>query len=133
MASAARLLLNPREREQWLASWARRAQRELELAEAEAGAAAGTDSSPAALDTTSPVGLDAPVQRSFHITPVQLENIREALAREIGPVASLLIDDESKRSESAAELLARLQTHLQDDHQRARFVNSSLSTFKPGT
>jgi hypothetical protein len=82
---------------------------------------------PGALDTpTSPGGLS---QRSFRIRPAQLERVREALAHELGPIASLLIETECARSESAGELLARLQAHLDDDTQRERFVNATLSRF----
>jgi hypothetical protein len=124
MASAARLLVNPREREEWLASWARR-----DLP--------GEDSAPMPLDT-APAPLDATptvpgglTQRSFRISPAQLTRVREALAHEVGPIASLLIQTEAARSESAGELLARLQAHLDDDEQRNRFAAATLSRFDP--
>ena len=46
-------------------------------------------------------------------------------------IASLLIETESARSESAGELLARLQAHLDDEEQRSRFVAATLSRFDP--
>ncbi|MET0351915.1 MAG: hypothetical protein ABW067_19110 [Rhizobacter sp.] len=125
MTAAARLLVNPREREEWLASWATRR-------------LPGDDTAPMGLDST-PAPLDAPAtgpgalvkQRSFRISPAQLTRIREALAHEVGPIAALLIETESARSESAGELLARLQAHLDDDDQRNRFVAATLSRFDP--
>ena len=125
MAAAARLLVNPREREEWLASWATRR-------------LPGDDTTPMGLDS-APAPLDAPAtgpgalvtQRSFRISPAQLTRIREALAHEVGPIAALLIETESARSESAGELLARLQAHLDDDDQRNRFVAATLSRFDP--
>ena len=126
VVSAARLLLNPAERAQWLASWRRRLQQAAEAQEAEGP----TASAPAPLDTTSPAALGEAVQRSFHITPQQLAAIEEALVQELGPSGSLLVDREARHSESTDELLDRLQQHLPDDHGRARFVNSSLSHFQ---
>jgi hypothetical protein len=130
MASAARLLADPREREQWLASWRRRMQPVPSPADG-----APADSAPAPLlDTTSPAALDAPVQRSFHLPASQVGAIRDALVRELGPMGGLLVDSESRQSASADELLSRLQRHLPDAHRRARFVvNSSLSSpVEPG-
>ena len=123
LAAAARLLINQREREEWLAAWASRAQSDD-----------SAETAPMALDTTSPAPLDMaptppPTSRSFRITPAQLTRVREALAHELGPIASVLIDTEAARSESAGELLARLQAHLDDEVQRTRFVNSTVSKF----
>jgi hypothetical protein len=131
MASAARLLADPREREQWLASWQRRAPAAPALAD---GPPPSADPAPAPpLDTTSLAALDAPVQRSFQLPASQVGAIREALVRELGPMGGLLVDSESRQSASAEELLSRLQRHLPDAHRRARFVvNSSLSSVEPG-
>jgi hypothetical protein len=123
LSAAARLLINPREREEWLAAWASRAQEDE-----------GPESAPMPLDTTSPAPLDTvpanlPTARSFRITPAQLARLRDALAHELGPIASVLIDTEAARSESAGELVARLQAHLDDEIQRTRFVNSTVSKF----
>lgn len=124
MTAAARLIASPREREEWLASWATRS---LDL---------DAPSAAMPLDTTTPGSLDSlpqplPKSRSFRISPAQLDRLREALAHELGPIASLLVETEAARSESAGELLARLQSHLDDEAQRARFVNSTLSKFDP--
>jgi hypothetical protein len=116
MASAARMLLNVQERQQWLASWATR--RHIE----------GADTTPAELDTTTPSALDAPLQRSFRISPAQRDRLREALAHELGPIADLLLENESRRAESVSELLDRLESHIDGDEQRARFRHSTLST-----
>jgi hypothetical protein len=116
MASAARLLLNMQERHEWLASWATRRHSEAD------------DTTPAALDTTTPAGLDAPLQRSFRITPAQRDRLREALAHELGPIADLLLDNESQRADSVAELLARLESHLENEEQRARFRHVTVSS-----
>ena len=118
MASAARLLFNPHERQQWLATWATRRQVE------------GSDTTPAELDTT-PTALDAPTQRSFRITPAQRDRLRDALAHELGPIAELLLDNESQRSESVSELLERLESHLENDEQRDRFRRSTASGLQP--
>lgn len=126
LAAAARLLASPREREAWLASWlVRRSDSD--------------DTAPAPLDAlgsqSSPLmdGLpSAPVpfaQHSFRISPAQRERLRDALAFELGPIATLLIETEAARSASAGELLARLQTHLDDEAQRTRFVQATLSRF----
>jgi hypothetical protein len=116
MASAARLLLNMQERQEWLASWATRRHAEHQ------------DTTPAELDTTTPAALDAPLQRSFRITPAQRDRVREALAHELGPIADLLLENESRRAESVSELLERLEAHLEGEEQRARFRQSTLST-----
>jgi hypothetical protein len=120
--AAARLLINARERDAWLAAWATKVGDDDEL-----------ESAPMPLDSTSPAPLDtnpAPLApRHFRITPAQLARVREALAHELGPIATLLIDTEAARSESAGELLARLQSHLDDEVQRTRFVNSTVSKF----
>jgi hypothetical protein len=116
MASAARMLINVQERHEWLASWATRRHSEAD------------DTTPAALDTTTPAGLDAPLQRSFRITPAQRDRLREALAHELGPIANLLLDNESKRAESVAELLTLLESHLETEEQRARFRHVTLSS-----
>ncbi|MGE5864406.1 MAG: hypothetical protein ACM32J_04845 [Rhizobacter sp.] len=123
LAAAARLLASPREREGWLASWlVRRSESD--------------DTAPAPLDgagTPAPEGLPsgpAPfAQHSFRISPAQRERLRDALAHELGPIATLLIETEAARSASAGELLARLQTHLDDEAQRTRFVQATLSRF----
>jgi len=116
MASAARLLLNMQERQEWLASWATRRHSEAD------------DTTPAALDTTTPAGLDAPLQRSFRITPAQRDRLREALAHELGPIADLLLDNESRRADSVSELLTRLESHLETEEQRARFRHVTISS-----
>jgi hypothetical protein len=122
MAAAARLLADAKEREHWLASWSR--QRRCRTPEADA-------MSP---DVTGPGGLDLLLDDldrqppGFHVKPHQFERLRAALAAEIGPVAKTLIESESQHSASMAELLSRLQIHLQDDFQRKRFLNSVTST-----
>ena len=124
LATAARLLASPREREAWLASWlVRRSESD--------------DTAPAPLDGLgsqgSPVmdglpSVPAPlVQQSFRISLAQRERLRDALAHEVGPIATLLIETEAARSASAGELLARLQTHLDDEAHRTRFVQATLS------
>ncbi len=115
MASAARLLFNMQERQEWLASWATRRQVD------------GSDTAPADLDTT-PTPLDAPLQRSFRISQAQRDRLREALARELGPIADLLLANESQRADSVGELLTLLESHLEGEAQRARFRHSTLSS-----
>ncbi len=119
MAAAARLLINVQERQEWLASWATRRHNDAQ------------DTNPAALDSTIPGTLDAPVQRSFRITPAQRERLREALAHELGPIADLLLDNESKRVDTVGELLERLESHLEGEEQRARFRHATMSTRTP--
>jgi hypothetical protein len=116
MASAARLLLNVQERQEWLASWATRRKTEAD------------DTTPGELDTTLPAALDAPLQRSFRISPAQRDRLRDALAHELGPIADLLLENESQRADSVDELLKRLEAHLEGDEQRARFRHSTLSS-----
>lgn len=116
MAAAGRMLINQQERQEWLASWATRRHQE------------SLDTTPAALDTTTPASLDSPLQRTFRITPTQRERLREALAYELGPIAELLLDNESQRAESVPELLRRLEAHLESEEQRARFRQSTLSS-----
>jgi hypothetical protein len=116
MASAARLLLNVQERQQWLASWATRRQTEAH------------DTTPADLDTTTPSALDSPLHRSFRITPAQRDRLREALAHELGPIADLLLDKETNQADTVAELLKRLESHLEGEEQRARFRQATLSS-----
>lgn len=116
MASAGRLLLNLQERQEWLASWATRRHNESQ------------DTTPAELDTTTPASLDAPLQRTFRITPAQRDRLREALAHELGPIANLLVDNEAERAESVAELLQRLEGHLETEEQRARFRHATVSS-----
>jgi hypothetical protein len=116
MAAAGRMLINPQERQEWLASWASRRHNESH------------DTTPAELDTTTPASLDAPLQRTFRITPAQRERIRDALAHELGPIADLLLANEAERSDSMAELLRRLESHLESDEQRARFRHATPSS-----
>lgn len=116
MAAAGRMLINPQERQEWLASWASRRHNE------------GQDTTPAELDTTTPTPLDAPLQRTFRITSVQRERVRDALAHELGPIADLLLTNEAERAGSVTELLQRLESHLENDEQRARFRHSTLSS-----
>lgn len=116
MAAAARMLINPQERQEWLASWATRRHNESH------------DTTPADLDTTTPAALDAPLQRTFRITPAQRDRLREALAHELGPIADLLLDNECKRAESVGELVQRLEAHLEGEEQRARFRQATLSS-----
>lgn len=120
MAAAARLLVDAREREHWLASWSpRRRHRDPEADET------------AAPDITAPGELDLNLNLTsashtpgLQVKPYQLERLRKALAFEVGPVAKLLIETESQQSTSMAELLTRLQTHLEDQLQRQRFLDS---------
>jgi hypothetical protein len=114
MASAARLLLNVAERQEWLASWATRRRTEAD------------DTNPGELDTT-PAALDAPLQRSFRITLAQRDRLREALAHELGPIAHLLLENETERADSLDELLHRLEAHLEGEEQRTRFRYAMLS------
>jgi hypothetical protein len=116
MAAAGRMLVNPQERQEWLASWASRRHNE------------GQDTTPAELDTTTPGVLDAPLQRTFRITPAQRERVRDALAHELGPIADLLLNNEAQRADSVTDLLQRLESHLESDEQRARFRQSTLSS-----
>lgn len=116
MAAAARMLVNAQERQAWLASWATRRHNESQ------------DTTPAELDTTTPAALDAPLRRTFRITPTQRERLRDALAHELGPIGELLLDREAARAESVIELLDRLEAHLETDAQRARFRHATLST-----
>jgi hypothetical protein len=116
MAAAARLLLNMQERQEWLASWAARRHSEAH------------DTTPAELDTTTPATLDTPLQRNFGITPTQHDRLREALAHELGPIADLLLENESQRSDSVGELLNRLESHITGETQRARFRDSTASS-----
>lgn len=116
MAAAGRLLLNQQERQEWLASWATRRHNESQ------------DTTPAELDTTTPGVLDAPVQRTFRISPAQRDRLREALAHELGPIAQLLVDNEAERAESVSELLQRLEGHLETEEQRSRFRNATVSS-----
>ncbi len=138
ITSAARLLVNLRERERWLACWEERLRaRETALAAARADAAP-----PCAvpldldidLDSTMPAPFELPSPRGFQLSPTQRQRLYEALAREIGPgSASGLLDSEMRRSETAGELLARLQIHLDSDSQRLRFVNSAITGLDPGS
>ncbi len=116
MAAAARMLLNLQERQAWLASWAVRRHHEA------------ADTTPADLDSTSPAPLDPPLHRTFRITPPQRDRLREALAHELGPIADLLLDTEAERADSVAELLQRLESHLESDEQRTRFRHATLSS-----
>lgn len=116
MASAARLLFNPQERQQWLATWATRRQVE------------GGDTTPAELETTP----DVPAQRSLRITPAQRDRLRDALARELGPAAELLLARESERAGSVSELLERLESQLETDEQRTRFRRATAAPLHPG-
>lgn len=121
MAAAARMLINPQERQEWLASWAHRRHNE------------NHDTTPAELDTTTPGSLGAPLQRTFRITSGQRDRLRDALAHELGPIAPLLLENEEQRAESVPELLQRLEAHLESDEQRARFRQATLShRLQPG-
>lgn len=123
MAAAARMLLNLQQRQEWLASWATRRQVDVDV----------DDTTPAELDTTTPAGLDAPLQRSFRISPAQRDRLREALAHELGPIADLLLDNESQRADSVSELMALLESHLDGEEQRARFRQSTISRLHSDT
>jgi hypothetical protein len=116
MAAAARLLINVPERQEWLSSWATRRHSDAD------------DTTPAELDSTLPAALDAPLQRSFRISPAQRERVRDALANELGPIAALLLENESKRADSVGELLKLLESHLEGEDQRARFRQSTASS-----
>lgn len=116
MASAARLILNVPERQRWLASWATR--RHVD----------GGDTAPAELDSTSPAPLDMPLLRTFRITPAQRDRLRDALANELGPIADLLIDNETQRADSVTELMQHLEAHLETAEQRTRFRHATVSS-----
>lgn len=118
LASAARLLLNAQERQDWLASWVTRRHVEAH------------DTTPADLDSTMPAALDSPLQHRFGMTPDQRDRLREALAYEMGPIADLLLENESQRADSVTELLTRLESHIEGETQRARF-RSSADPFRP--
>lgn len=110
MAAAARLLLNVRERQQWLATWATRRQVE-----------GGTDTSPVELDSTVPGAFDVLPPHGWHLSPAQRAHLSDALVRELGPTGARLLASESQHSASVGELLARLNSHLDGEAQRARF------------
>jgi hypothetical protein len=127
IASASRLLLNPKERERWVASWVQRLPKN----------AAFDATLPASLDTTSPghlQGVRHAIEDNTHqdstfespVTPEQLEEIRSALMTELGPAASALVDTEAARAHSTSDLLDRLQAYLPQAQQRIRFVNSNI-------
>ena len=119
MAAASRLLLDAHERQEWLSGWVT------------AQHVDGGETAPAELDSTVPAVLDEPVQRSFHMSPEQGDRLRGALANELGPIADLLLENEMARSDSVAELLSRLEAHLDDDEQRTRFRNAVLARTLP--
>jgi hypothetical protein len=129
ITAAARLLLNPRERELWLLTWNARIQSRM----ADRQAQSTTTTSPGSLDTTytSNVDLDTPIERYFPIAPDQLEEIRSAFVTALGPSASELVDNEAKTASSTSELLDRLQTHLHEDFKKERFSHSNLSRLNP--
>ncbi len=116
IAAAARLILSPKDRRQWLDAWVTR--RHIE----------GGDTTPADL----PGDAQAPAHHTYRITPAQRERLRVALTREIGPGADALLDDETQRADSAGELLDRLASHLSTDTQRERFRNATMSRSRPG-
>ncbi len=118
MASAARLLINLQERNEWLASWVTRRHRESE------------DTTPLDIDLTQPVAIDPFEQRSFRLTPGQRNRLRYALARELGPAAKELVDNELQEADSVSDLLGRLQSHLDTDEQRHRFRQAATSSSK---
>ena len=113
MASAARLLLDAHERQEWLAGWVTRRQVE------------DGDTGPAELDSTVPAALDSSLKRILHLSPEQGDRLRSALANELGPIADLLIENETLQSDSVAELVGRLEAHLDDDEQRTRFRSAA--------
>ncbi len=134
IAAAARLLLNPRERELWLAMWNSRI--ESRMAEQ-----LSHSTSPGLLDTTldanldtvytNNADLDTPLERNFPISPDQLEEIRSAFVTALGPSAKELVDAEAKTAGSTSELLDRLQAHLHEDFRRERFSHSNLARLNP--
>lgn len=126
LAAAARLLASPREREAWLASWLMRRPDADDTAPAPLDALGPPAAAPPDARHSAPAPL---AQQSFRISPAQLDRVREALAHEVGPIATLLVATEAARSASAGELLARLQTHLDSEAQRTRFVQATLSRF----
>jgi hypothetical protein len=130
ITAAARLLLNPRERELWLTIWNTRIQSRM----ADRQSLQNT-TSPGLLDTTytSNTDLDTPLERHFPIAPDQLEEIRSAFVTALGPSASELVDNEAKTASSTSELLDRLQTHLHEDFKKERFSHSHLSRLNPSS
>ncbi len=120
--AAGRLLLDPRQRQHWLASWAPRIHTET------------SDTSPAPLD--DPLAIDdhldgeggLPTMPGFsptYMSESELRVLREALAHELGPIASVLVDDEAALSHSASQLRDRLHAHLETDEQRTRFLRNT--------
>ncbi len=128
VASAARLLLDPKERQQWLAVWTWRLQHPQ-----------SADTMPADFEITSSDTLEslhhaansAPRQnfQSAIATPVQIQNLREALSRELGESASDVLERELRAAESPVDLMERIETHLVGENQRVRFRDAAAVAF----
>ena len=118
--AAGRLLLDPKVRAHWLASWATRIHQEQ------------NDTSPVPLDEpTRPVNgaaAEALVDgsgRPAWIDESDWQQLREAFTRELGPMAALVMDDEAAQAGSTAQLRERLFGRLENDEQRANFLRNT--------
>jgi hypothetical protein len=59
------------------------------------------------------------------LTPATLAQAARRLAEHIGPVARVLVDQESRAAASPAELYARLARHIRDPTARQAFVTGA--------
>lgn len=63
--------------------------------------------------------------RPATLTPATLAQAARRLAEHIGPVARVLVDQESRAAASPAELYARLARHIRDPTARQAFVTGA--------
>jgi hypothetical protein len=118
MASAARLIVDTHDREHWLAGWTPARRNRHPEAEPES-----ESSGP---DSTGPAPLDA-IPSTLDIGEPATEQLVQALAFEIGPMAKRVVETEVRQSHSVSELLYRLQAHLEEDVGRRRFIAAANS------
>jgi hypothetical protein len=119
MSSAARLIADTHEREVWLASWTpSRRRRQYE---------SDSDHDTTAPDSTSPAPLAGVPPGGLSLGGAVTEQVIQALAFEIGPMARRVVETEVRQSHSVSELLYRLQAHIDDETHRRRFVAAATS------
>jgi hypothetical protein len=125
LVAASRLLADAQERRRWLESWPA----------ANPSLRSDTDNAPLTAPGNLPdesweaVDVALPPPPTFG--QAEMEGLRAALAQELGPIATLLVEQEAARSKSVADLRDRLLSHLETDQERLQFRRATQRWVHP--